>query len=150
VSDFATKDAALAKRISQPPAPLPDFLAAVVDPVSKQPRNLWTVCEALDKLDGRPIKDKFSARGSYVALYQWLSNAAAHGGLGALRRLVREEQGVLHLVDRQEPMTTHWPIPVFAGHVGELARVVLDAFGQPTEPVTESGVMLPPSDPRPT
>jgi hypothetical protein len=123
---------------------LPDYLAALVDPKRRRkPRNLWDICKTLDEVDQRPMTDAYSARASYTTLYQWLSNAAAHGGLGAVRRFTRAEQGVLHIVDRPEPMTTHWPIPVIAAHVGELAVVVLEAFDLNADAVRESGVVLP-------
>jgi hypothetical protein len=148
VSDFARKDKAIAKKIRQQPAPLPPFLAAIVDPDPKKPHDLWAICVALDKIEGRSVEDTYSARACYVPLYQWMSNAAAHGGLGSVRRFTREEHGVLHLVQQPKPMTTHWPIPIFAGHVGELARVVLSVFEQPTEELTSTGVVLPtPSTP---
>ena len=144
VTDFFHKDSALARKIGQQSAPLPPFLAALVDATSRrQPRNLWRVCEALDKLEGRSEADPWSARASYVMLYQWMSNAAAHGGLGSIRRFTREEQGVLHLVERPEPLTTRWLIPIFAAHVGELAYLVLEAFGIPPDEIRASGVMLP-------
>jgi hypothetical protein len=40
-------------------------------------------------------------------------------------------------------MTTHWPIPVIAAHVGELAVIVFEAFDLNAEAVRESGVVLP-------
>lgn len=144
VTDFFSKDSALARKIGQQSVPLPPFLLALVDTTSKkQPRNLWRICAALDKIEGRNETDPWSARASYVTLYQWMSNAAAHGGLGAIRRFTREEQGVLHLVERPDPLTTHWPIPVFAAHVGELALAVLEAFGLPPDEIRASGVILP-------
>jgi len=144
VTEFWRTEKALTDKIGQAIVPLPDYLAALVDPNNRRkPRNLWAICEALDDLDHREVTDPYSARASYTTLYQWLSNAAAHSGLAALRRFTRAEHGVLHIVDRAEPLTTHWPIPVIAAHVGELAVVVLGAFGLDTDAVRQTGVVLP-------
>jgi hypothetical protein len=144
VTDFSKKDKQLARAIHKDAAPLPDFLLPLVDPTGKKaPKDLWSICDALDKLDGRTEGDHYSARGSYDILYRWLSNAAAHGGLGAIRRFTRSENGVLHLVGSPEALTSHWPIPLIAAHIGELAVAVFESCEIPSDVVRASGVVLP-------
>ncbi len=143
VIDFWRSEKAITDKIGRAIVPLPDYLAALVDQRKRKPRNLWEICEALDDADRRMITDPYSARASYTTLYQWLSNAAAHGGLAALRRFTRVEHGVLHILDHPDPLTTHWPIPVIAAHVGELAAVVFEAFGLDADAIRRTGVVLP-------
>lgn len=143
IADFQLRNSEMNQKIGQEPAPLPPFLAHADPSQRTRPRNLWRICGELDELERRDLEDLFSARRSYRPMFAWLSDAAVHGGLGAVRSFVIEREGVLHLVDDPGHLTSDWPIPILAAHVGELARVVLEAFGLDSEPITATGFVLP-------
>lgn len=126
--DADDRDSKLADKSGYAYPGLPAWLSELLPEEAKAPRNLWQICESLDMAEGRAIEDRYSARAGYQLLYSWLSNSAAHAGLSAMKRFAIEIHGTLHLIPAPEPLTTHWPVPIVAAHVGELALRVFEAF----------------------
>lgn len=118
----------------------PSFAAAVPRSPHNQ-RGLHTIARTLDAHDGLTLKDEHSAMRAYRCIYQWLSNAAAHGGLGALSRIVVGQDGKAAINPNPEPLTTGRRLYVIIGGLlGDLARDVFVAFGVSTDDLDATGV----------
>lgn len=142
--DHVVREGKLGRATANPTPGLPSFLASAIagtDP--KEPRDLWTICESLDEKEKRDEDDVYSARASYNLIYRWFSNSAAHAGLSATKRFAKQEDGILLMIPSPEPLTTHWPVPVVAAFVGELARTVFESLDLPVDKLLATEVALP-------
>jgi hypothetical protein len=143
--EFRKGEKRLAQRLGlAPQASLPPLLVSHVREDLKRARDLATLAEELDTLDGYSIDDANSAIRTYARLYGWLSGAAAHAGIATIKRFVAVTGDELHLVDTPDPLTTTATTATSAAWLGELAIAVFEAFAIHTPDLRPIGVHRPP------
>ncbi len=148
IRDHDRKESQQAKRFDLSPPGLVPFLTVIIntppwDTVTQTPRDLWTISDALDAHEKRDITDRYSARRCYGLLHGWLSNAATHSGLSALKRFTEQRGGQLAMITDPEPLSTREPILTMAALTGELATQVFGALGIDRTDLDATGVRLP-------
>ncbi len=149
---FVEWEAREAKRVGQTPPGLPeDLVSALPSWASLETKNgkivlrdLFAIATALDSHDGYAEDEQFSSRRAYRIIYGWLSEAATHAGLGALRRHTERRGGVLAIVPSPDPLTTSYPLGVAAAWLGELAEDVFSTSGIDTTALDSLGIRRPP------
>lgn len=149
---FAEWEAREAERVGQTPPGLPSTLVDSLPTRSSLAtkkgaivlKDLYAIATGLDSVDGYAEEDQFSSRQGHRIIYGWLSEAATHAGLGALRRHTTTRDGMLSIVPSPPPLTTGYPLVVAATWLGEAAVEVFKVFQIGVQPLVELGISRPP------
>jgi hypothetical protein len=133
VRDGHALETKLAAQVGSENAPLPEFLEVVAVETTKSPRQLSTLAEELDQVDGRAPEGEGSALYCYRLLYKHVSNVLTHANALSIKRYTHREGDVLTLHEAGEPAIRLPNVLAASCLLYDLARDVLGALDVSTE-----------------